>query len=129
MHTLMLIMAVTPLIASLLLIFVYFWVILLFLGRERNNHLFLYLQLKRCIVLCHLLPKRLFRYFGYLHICEYFVLITLLCIAIIRVLFKLLTTQFFMNEPSILRLIVTLHVIISNRAPSFCLLFLLRCNL
>ena len=40
-HTLMLIMAVTPLIANLLLVFGSFWVILLFLRRVRKNPLFL----------------------------------------------------------------------------------------
>ena len=64
MHTPILIMAMTPLIASMLLVFVSFWMILLFLGRVRKNPLFLYLQLKRSIVLWHPLPKRLFCYVG-----------------------------------------------------------------
>lgn len=50
-HTLMLIMAVIPQIASLLLVFVSFWVILLFLGKARNNLLFLNLPPKQNIVL------------------------------------------------------------------------------
>ena len=128
MHTLMLIMTMTPLIASLLLVFASFWVIILFLGRVRNNLLLVYLQLKRRFVIWILLPKRLFGYIGYLQIWEYFFLIPLLCIVTTRVLFKLLTTQFFINKPSILRLIVTLHVNISSMAPLLCLLFLLRCS-
>jgi len=43
----------------------------------------------------YLLPKRLFGYDGYLLIWEFSFLILLLCIVTTRVLFRLLTTQFF----------------------------------
>jgi hypothetical protein len=74
-------------------------------------------------VLWHLLPKRLFGYVSYLQIWEFLFLISLLCIAITRVLFRLLTIWFFMNELSTLRSIVILLVIISNMIPLLCLLF------
>jgi hypothetical protein len=48
----------------------------------------------------HLLPKRLFGYVGYLLIWEFSFLILLLCIMTTRVLFRLLTTWFFMSELS-----------------------------
>jgi hypothetical protein len=125
----MLIMTVIPQIASLLLVFISFWVILLFLGRVRNNLLFLNLQPKLNIVLWHLLPKRLFGYVGYLQICEFLFLISLLCIVTIKILFKLLTTYFFMNELSTLRSIVILFVVISSMAQLLRPLFLLLCRL
>jgi len=56
-------------------------------------------------------------------------LIPLLCIVTTRVLFRLLTTRFFMSELSTLRSIVILLVIILIIAPLFCLLFLLPCRL
>jgi hypothetical protein len=75
----------------------------------------------------HLLPKRLF---GYLLIWEFSFLILLLCIVTTRVLFRLLTTRFFMiSELSTLRSIIILLVIISSMAPLLCLLFLLPCRL
>jgi len=46
-----------------------------------------------------------------------------------RVLFRLLTTRFFMNELSTLRSIVFLLVIISSIAPLLCPLFFLFCRL
>ena len=128
-HTLMLIGAVIPRIASLLLASVSFWVNLLFLGRARNKLLFLNLLPKQSIVLWHLLPKRLFGYVGYLQIWVFLFLIPLLCIVTIRVLFRLLTTPFFMNEPSTSRSIVILLVTTSSMAPLLCLLFLLPCRL
>ena len=129
MHTLMMIMAVTLSIANMLLVSVSFWAILSFLRRVRNNILFLYLPPKHNIVLWHRLLKILFGYVGYLQIWENFFLIPLLCIVITKVLFRLLTTQSFMNEPNTLKLIVTLHIIILSMATSLCLLFLLRCSL
>ena len=60
---------------------------------------------------------------------EYFLLIPLLCIVTTKVLFRLLTTQIFMNEPNTLKLMATLHVIISSMTPSLCLLFLFHCSL
>jgi hypothetical protein len=77
----------------------------------------------------HLLPKRLFGYIGYLLIWEFSFLILLLCIVTARVLFRLLTTRFFMSELSTLRSIVILLVIISSMTPLLCLLFLLPCRL
>jgi len=77
----------------------------------------------------HLLPKRLFGYVGYLLIWEFSFLILFLCIVTTRVLFRLLTTRFFMSELSTLRSIVILLVIISSMAPLLCLLFLLPCRL
>jgi len=106
MHILILIRTVISQIASLLPVSVSFEVILLFLGRARNNLLFLNFQLKQNIMLCHLLPKRLFGYIDYLLIWEFLFLILLLCIVTTRVLFRLLTTQFFMNELNTLRSIV-----------------------
>ena len=50
-HTLMLIMTVIPQIANLLPVFISFQVIFLFLGRARNNLLFLILQPKHNIML------------------------------------------------------------------------------
>ena len=76
----------------------------------------------------HLLPKRLFGYVGYLLIWEFSFLILLLWIVTTRVLFRLLTTRFFMSELSILRSIVILLVIISSMTPLLCLLFLLPCR-
>ena len=118
-HTLMLIMVVIPQIASLLPGTVSFQVIRLFL-----NH-----PPKKNIVPWHLLLKRLFGYVGYLLICEFLFLILLLCIVTTRVLFKLLTTWFFMNELGTMRSIVILLVIISSMAPLQCLLFVLPCRL
>ena len=118
-----------PQIASLLVVSISFWVILLFLGRVRNNLLFLNLQPKLNIVLWHLLPKRLFGYIGYLQICEFLFLISLLCIVTTKVLFKLVTTYFFMNELSTLRSIVILFVIISSMTQLLRSLFLLLCRL
>jgi hypothetical protein len=81
-------------------------VILLFLGKARNNLLFLNLQPKQNIVLWHLLPNRLFCYVGYLHIWESLFLILLLCIVATRVLFILFTTWFFKNELGTLNVIL-----------------------
>jgi hypothetical protein len=92
MHTLMLIITVISQIKSLLQVSVFFWVILLFIERARNNTLFI---------------------------------IPLLCIVITRVLFRLLTTQFFINELSTLRSIVILLVIILSMTPLLYPLFLL----
>ena len=128
-HTLILIMVVIPQVASLLLVFVSFWVILLFLGKARNKRLSLNLLPKQNIVLWHLLPKRLFGYVGYLPIWVFLFLIPLLCIVITRVLFRLLTTQFFMNGLSTLKSIVIWLVTTSSLAPLRCLLFLLPCSL
>jgi hypothetical protein len=74
--------------------------------------------------------KRLFGYVGYLRIWESLFLIQILCIVTTRVLFRLLTTQFFMNELSTLKLIVILFVIISSLAPSFafCFFFFADCR-
>jgi hypothetical protein len=91
-HTLMLIITVISQIKSLLQVSVFFWVILLFIERARNNTLFI---------------------------------IPLLCIVITRVLFRLLTTQFFINELSTLRSIVILLVIILSMTPLLYPLFLL----
>jgi hypothetical protein len=102
--------------------------ILLFLGRTRNNLLFLNHPPKQNIMPWHLLPKRLFGYVGYLLIWEFPFLILLLCIVTTRVLFRLLITRFFISALSTLRSIVILLVIISNMAPLFCLLFLLPCR-
>jgi hypothetical protein len=99
------------------------------LERARNNLLFINPQPKQNTVLWHLLPKRLFGYVSYLQIWEFQFLILLLCIVTTRVLFRLLTTQFFINELSTLRLIVILLIIISGIAPLLCLLFLLPCRL
>ena len=52
-------------------------------------------------------------------------IIPLLCIVITRVLFRLLTTQFFINELSTLRSIVILLVIILSMTPLLYPLFLL----
>ena len=87
--------------------------------------MFFNLQPKQNIMLWHLLPKRLFGYINYLWIWEFYFLILLLYIVKTRVLFRLLTTRFFMNELSILRSIVILLVIISSMAPLLFLLFLL----
>jgi hypothetical protein len=73
----------------------------------------------------HLLPKRLFGYVGCLLIWELSFFILLLCIVTTRVLFRLLTTQFFMSALSTLRSIVIFLVIISSITPLLCLLFLL----
>ena len=129
MHTLMLIMTMTTLITNILLVSVYFWVIILFLGRAKTNPLFHYLQ-SRSEILCYgiyyqrdcLVTLVTFSY-------EYFFLIPPLCIVTTRVLFKLLTTQFLMNKPNTLRLISPLHIIISSMALSLYLLFLLCCNM
>jgi hypothetical protein len=121
----LLIMTMTSQITSLLLVSISFWVVLLFSRRARNNLLFLNLQTKQSIVLWHLLLKRLFGYIDFVHIWEFSFFIPLLCIVTTRVLFRLLTTRFFMNELSTLRLIVILLVIISNMTPLLCLLFLL----
>jgi len=78
----------------------------------------------------HLLPNRLFGYVGYLLlIWKFSFLILLLWIVTTRVLFRLLTTRFFMSELSTLRSIVILLVIISSMAPLLCLLFILHCRL
>ena len=129
MHTLMLITVMIPHIASPLLVSVSFQVILLFLGRARNNLLFLNLQPKQNIVLWHLLPNRLFGCVGYLRIWEFPFLIQFLYIVTIRVLFRLLTTLFLIIELSTLKSIVILLVIISSMTPLLCLLFLLLCRL
>jgi len=81
------------------------------------------------LLLWHLLPKRLFGYIGYLLIWEFSFLILLLCIVTTRVLFRLLTTWFFISELSTLKSIVILLIIISSMAPLLCLLFLLPCRL
>ena len=129
MHTLMLIMTMISQIASLLLVSISFQVIFVFLKRARNNLLFLNLQSKQNIVLQHLLPKRLLGYVGTCRYKSFHFLILLLCIMTTRVLFRLLTTRFFMNELSTLRSIVILLVIISSMTPLLCLLFLLLCRL
>ena len=95
---------------------------ILFLGRVRNNLLFLNPQPKQNIVLWHL-PKRLFGYVDYLRIWEFHFLILLLCIVTTRVLFRLLKTQFFINKLSTLRSIVILLIIISSMTPLLCRLF------
>jgi hypothetical protein len=81
-------------------------------------------------MLWYLLPKRLFRYAGYLQIWEFSFLISLLCIVTTRVLFRLLITRFFMNKLSTLRSIVILLVIISSRHHyfTFCFFFLVDCK-
>jgi len=114
-----------PIFANLLLVSVSFWVILLFFVRVRNNLLILNLQPKYNIKLWHLLQKTLFGYVGYQYIWEFLFLMPLLCIVTTIVLFKLLTTWFFMNELSTLRSIVILLVIISSMTPLLCPLFLL----
>ena len=91
--------------------------------------MFFNLQLKQNIVLWHLLLKRLFCCVGYLRIWEFPFLILLLYIVTTRVIFRLLTTRFFMNELSILRLIVILLIIILNMTPLLCILFLFLCRL
>jgi hypothetical protein len=53
----------------------------------------------------------------------------LICIVTTNVLFRLLTTQFFMSELSTLRSIVILLVIILSMTPLPCLLFSLPCRL
>jgi len=68
-------------------------------------------------------------YVGYLLIWELLFLILLLYIVTTRVLFRLLTTRFFMSELSTLRSIVILLVIISSMTPLLYLLFLLPCRL
>jgi len=125
----MLIMAAIPQIANRLLVSVSFYVILLFLGRARNNLLFFNPQPKQTIMLWHLLPKRLFGYIGHLRIWKFSFLILLLCIVTTKVPLRLITTHFFMNELGTLRSIVILLVIISNMAPLLCLLFLFLCRL
>ena len=77
----------------------------------------------------HLLSKRLFGYVDYLLIWEFSFLILLLWIVTTRVLFRLLTTWFFINEVSTLRSIFILLIIFSSMAPLLCLLFILLCRL
>jgi hypothetical protein len=72
--------------------------------------------------------KEIVGYVSYLRLWEFSFLIILLCIVTTRVLFRLLTTQFFMNKLSTLRSIVILLVIISSMAPLLWLLFLLLCR-
>ena len=104
---------------------IFFLAILLFLKRARNNLLFFNLQPRQNIMLWHLLPKKLSSYVGYLQIWEFRFLISLLYIMTTRVLFRLLTTQFFMNKLSTLRSIVILLVIISSITPLLCHMFLI----
>src|SRR3954468_19654915 len=123
----MLIMVVILQIVSLLLVFVYFWVILLFHGRAKSNLLFPTNLPKQSMVQWRLLPKRSFGYDGYLKIWEFLFLILLLCIVTTKVLFRLLITLFFMSKRSTSRLTIILFVT-SSRAPLLCLLFLLFCR-
>jgi hypothetical protein len=55
--------------------------------------------------------------------------LTRLCIVTTRVLFKLLTTRFFITQLSILKSIVILLVIISTMTPLLYLFFLFLCRL
>src|SRR2546430_2354604 len=125
----MLILVVILQIESLLLIFVYFWVILLFHGRAKSNLLFHTHLPKQNIVQWRLLPKRSFGYDGYLKIWDFLFLILLLCIVTTKALFRLLITQFFISERSTSRFTVILFVTTSSREPLLCLLLLLLCRL
>ena len=116
-------------IANLLLVFVYFWMILSILGRERNKLLFLNLLQRQSIRPWHLLLSRLLGYVGYLLIWVSPLLILFLCLVTTRVLFKLLTTQSFINGPNTQRLIIIPLVTIFSLELLVCLLFLHPCKL
>jgi hypothetical protein len=113
-----------------------------FLEKQETIYCFSIFNRSR-IVLWHILPKRLFSYVGYMQLWERLFsyagymqlweslfLILLLYIVTTRVLFKLLTTRFFMNKLSTLRLTVILLVIISNmhRYFAFCFFFFTDCR-
>ena len=117
---------VIPLIVDLLQDIVFFWVILLSLGEERNKQSLLVLALKHNIEHWQLLELNLFGYVGYYRILVLTVPLQLNFTMIIEVLFKLLIMMSSMNVPNILRLIVTSFVIICFKVHSHFSLFPLR---
>jgi hypothetical protein len=126
MYILMLIMVLILRIASLILVFLFFFGdSIIFWKRKKQSIVSQFSTKTKNIVLWHLLSKRFFDYFGYLQIWDFLFLISLLCIMTIKFLFRLLTTWFFMNGLSTLRLIIILLVIISSMTPLLYPLFLL----
>lgn len=118
----MLIEPVALLIASSLLLYIYFLCDPLISWRVRNILLFSISLLRQSIELWHLQPLKLCACIGYvwtwvLHPFQP------LCIVIIKVLFRFLTTFCSMNTQNILRLIVTWFVITCRAQFSYVLSF------